>query len=125
LAALPELPSCLTYLSCSYNELTSLPSLPCGLQKLYCSQNTLQTLPELPSTLSGLSCVLPHNDEIFISNELTPEIVQQLNDVWMEPLSKERCMERCAQYKEQIMMKAWHPSRVEKLLEMGYNIEDM
>jgi hypothetical protein len=39
--------------------------------------------------------------------------------------SKKRCVERCAKYKEQIMMKAWHPSRVEKLLEMGYDIEDM
>jgi hypothetical protein len=39
--------------------------------------------------------------------------------------SKERCNKRCAQYKEQIMMKAWHPSRVEKLIEMGYDIEDM
>jgi hypothetical protein len=34
-------------------------------------------------------------------------------------------MERCAIYKEEIMMRAWHPSRVEKLLEMGYDIEDM
>jgi hypothetical protein len=32
---------------------------------------------------------------------------------------------RCAIYKEEIMMKAWHPSRVEKLIEMGYDIEDM
>jgi hypothetical protein len=39
--------------------------------------------------------------------------------------SKERCTTRCAKYKEQIMMKAWHPSRVEKLIEMGYDIEDM
>jgi hypothetical protein len=39
--------------------------------------------------------------------------------------SKERCTSRCTTCKEQIMMKAWHPSRVEKLLEMGYDIEDM
>jgi hypothetical protein len=34
-------------------------------------------------------------------------------------------MERCATYKEEIMMKAWHPSRVEKLIEMGYDMEDI
>jgi hypothetical protein len=39
--------------------------------------------------------------------------------------SKRRCMRRCAQYKEEIMMKAWHPSRIEKLIEMGYDVEDM
>jgi hypothetical protein len=127
LTALPELPSHLTYLSCSYNELTSLSSLPHGLQKLYCSQNALKFLPELPSTLLGLACVLPHNDQIYISNELTPDIVKQLNDENRELMaqSKKRCTARCKIYKEEIMMKAWHPSRVEKLLEMGYDIEDM
>jgi Leucine-rich repeat (LRR) protein len=125
MTSLPELPPSLTYLSCSGNDLTSLPSLPHGLEKLYCSNNPLESLPELPSTLSGLACVLPHNDQIFISNELSPEIVQQMNDVWMEPQSKERCTTRCTACKEQIMMKAWHPSRVEKLIEMGYDIEDM
>jgi hypothetical protein len=39
--------------------------------------------------------------------------------------SKRRCNERCAQYKEEIMMKAWHPSRMAMLLEMGYDVEDM
>jgi len=125
LTSLPELPLHLMYLSCSCNQLTSLPSLPHGLEKLYCSQNPLESLSELPSTLSGLACILPHNDQIFISNELTPEIVQQLNDVWMEPQRRDRCMERCAIYKEEIMMRVWHPKRVEKLLEMGYDIEDM
>jgi hypothetical protein len=58
---------------------------------------------------------------------MTPDIVHQLNrenEEWMAQ-SKERCTKRCAHYKEEIMMKAWCPSRVEKLLEMGYDIEDM
>ena len=60
-------------------------------------------------------------------NEMTPEIVQQLNrenEEWMAQ-NKKRCMERCSQYKEQIMMKAWHPSRVALLYKMGYDVEDM
>jgi hypothetical protein len=62
---------------------------------------------------------------------MTPDMIQQVNrdtQAWTNYLiqeSKERCMKRCAQYKEEIMMKVWHPSRVEKLLEMGYDIEDM
>jgi hypothetical protein len=127
LAALPDLPSHLTFLSCSYNELTSLPSLPHELQKLYCYHNPLKSLPELPSTLLGLTCMLPHNDKIFISNELTPDIVKQLNNENQELMaqSKKRCTARCKIYKEEIMMTVWHPKRVEKLLEMGYDIEDM
>jgi hypothetical protein len=127
LTALPELPH-LSYLSCSGNQLTSLPSLPHGLTRLYCSSNELETLPELPSTLVGLACVLPYNDRIYISNEMTPDIVQELNqenEKWMDPYKKERCMKRCLTYKEEIMMKTWHPSRVEMLLEMGYDVEDM
>jgi hypothetical protein len=128
LTSLPELPFYLTYLSCSCNQLTSLPSLPYKLSNLYCSSNELKMMPELPSTLVGLACVLPYNDQIYISNEMTPEQVQELNqenEKWMDPYKKERCMKRCLTYKEEIMMKTWHPSRVEMLLEMGYDVEDM
>jgi len=62
---------------------------------------------------------------------MTPERVQRINQeilVWMEMLaqhSRDRCELRCSIYKEEIMMKVWHPSRVERLLEMGYDVEDM
>jgi hypothetical protein len=62
---------------------------------------------------------------------MSPETVQSLNkdiQAWTNYLiqeSKERSLKRCKEYKEGIMMKVWHPSRVEKLLEMGYDIEDM
>jgi hypothetical protein len=95
---------------------------------MYCSQNPLLFLPELPSTLSGLVCELPHNNQPYQSNEMTPDIVQQLNlenEEWMAQ-SKERCVTRCAIYKEEIMMKAWHPTRMKMLYEdLGYDVEDM
>jgi hypothetical protein len=62
---------------------------------------------------------------------MAPERVQQLNQEIREGMtllaqqSKERCEARCKEYKEEIMMRVWHPSRVEKLLGMGYDIEDM
>jgi hypothetical protein len=43
----------------------------------------------------------------------------------LEEESKIRTMQRCYAIKEQLMMKAWHPSRVYRLLELGYAIEDM
>jgi hypothetical protein len=92
-----------------------------------CSQNALKFLPELPSTLLGLACVLPHNDKIFISNELTPEQVKQLNDENQDLMaqSKKRCTARCAIYKEEIMMTVWHPKRVQILIESGIDLESV
>jgi Leucine-rich repeat (LRR) protein len=128
LTVLPELPLHLTYLSCSCNQLTFLPSLPHELNKLYCSSNLLEMIPELPSTLVGLACILPHNGELFISNELTPEQIQLLNQenqTWMEFHSKERCIKRCSSYYEELMHHRWHPDRVIHLYHMGYMPEDM
>jgi len=62
---------------------------------------------------------------------LWPDMVESVNEgvrnaaALTHRESKRRCNKRCAIYKEQIMMKAWHPSRIEKLIEMGYDIEDM
>lgn len=39
--------------------------------------------------------------------------------------SKVRVQARCRQLKEEIMMRAWCPERVEKLLHLGYDIEEM
>ena len=53
---------------------------------------------------------------------------QQLDDTRNrveEIESKKRSHTRCKQVKEEIMMHAWCPSRVEKLLQLGYDIEDM
>jgi hypothetical protein len=100
----------------------------------------LETLPELPSTLQQLRAELPiyyeeakelqHGGQM-IYNGLWPDMVAAVNSMvvraaeYSHQQSKKRCTTRCSTYKEQIMMKAWHPSRVEKLIEMGYDIEDM
>jgi hypothetical protein len=98
------------------------------LNKLYCSSNELEMMSELPSTLVGLACVLPHNDKIYISNEMTPEQVQQLNrenQEWMEDQSRIRCMKRCAIFEEELMHNRWHPDRIVHLYHMGYMMEDI
>jgi hypothetical protein len=71
------------------------------------------------------------SEDILDIMEVTPEIIQRINGQmrgWMEMQEREshmRCMERCATYKEEIMMKAWHPSRIEMLINMGYDMEDI
>jgi hypothetical protein len=131
LTTLPNLPLELRELLCTYCTLASLPPLPARLCRLLCLGNSLETLPELPSTLQELRCDLPMFDDTIAMIQLESWTVKLTNDmirkatvVW-EGLSRERCNKRCAQYKEEIMMKAWHPSRVEKLLHMGYDVEDM
>jgi hypothetical protein len=131
LTSLPELPDSLQYLDCNTNHIRILPSLPVGFVTLGCEKNPLETLPELPPGLTGLTCDLPMYDHTMDLRQMAPETVQTLNkdiQAWTNKLiqeSKERSLTRCKEYKEEIMMKAWHPSRVEKLLEMGYDIEDM
>lgn len=39
--------------------------------------------------------------------------------------SKRRQLERCALLKEELMMAAWHPRRVERWLDAGIEVEDM
>jgi len=56
LRTLPTLPSTLTELYCSDNQLSTLPNLPPTLTRLYCSRNQLHTLPTLPSTLTHMFC---------------------------------------------------------------------
>jgi hypothetical protein len=140
LTCLPTLPLPLEFLVCHFCSLTSLPTLPTNLRELNCIINPLETLPELPSTLECLKATLPWIEDLEenvrlggpkIYYELWPERVESVNRMVRQAValthreSKRRCMRRCAQYKEEIMMKAWHPSRIEKLIEMGYDVEDM
>jgi hypothetical protein len=144
LTGLPTLPLELEELSCHTCTLTSLPLLPSNLRKLNCLGNPLETLPELPSTLEQVQAELPIYYEMdweiqeeiqhggrMIYDGMYPDLVGAVNYMivraaaYANQESKKRCTIRCSTYKEQIMMKAWRPSRVEMLLEMGYDVEDM
>ena len=56
LTYLPEIPSNVTELNCSTNNLQLLPPLPPKLTRLICSSNNLVNLPTLPRTLTLLDC---------------------------------------------------------------------
>jgi hypothetical protein len=78
--------------------------------------------------ITGLACQLPYNDHIFVSNELTPDQIIQLNDEnqeWMESQSKVRTMERCLIYYEELMHNRLHPDSVFYLRTMGYMPSEM
>jgi hypothetical protein len=55
-------------------------------------------------------------DDEFITEEVVTEEMQQ---------GKNRTIQQCKNIKEELMMNRWHPSRVERLLLAGYDVEDM
>ena len=69
----------------------------------------------------------------IIGRSLLSFVPESLNYFWsvqsvidhFEEESKIRIIERCKLIKEQLMMNTWHPSRVEKKLLAGIDIEDM
>jgi hypothetical protein len=126
LTTLPDtLPPALTSLYCNSNRLTTLPdTLPTGLTALYCTYNQLTTLPEtLPAGLRELYC-WDNNLPTRKVNESILEYVVRVNAI-AEAASKERIVQRCALVFEELAQKVWHPSRVERLMLGGVDMEDM
>jgi hypothetical protein len=129
LKELPNLPPRLFQLRCDQNQLTKLPDLPHNLRTLRCDQNNLTSLPPLPESLRSLWC----NDNKIASLPILPTYIV---DLWCDgnelikrfPKESPKQYEgriRVMKYKEELMMNRWHPSRVEKLLEQGFDIEDI
>ena len=140
LTSLPPLPRQLTQLRCDGNQLTSLPLLPPGLRLLRCDANLIEGLPALPEPLRALWChqnrlttlpnLPPHlGDLLCDGNQIPPLLPQESPHSYERRLreheSKTRTIHRVAQFKEDLMINRWHPSRVEKLLNAGLDIEDM
>jgi len=131
LMALHPLPMTILSLVCKSNNIQFLPALPPFLMELRCENNPLEDFPELPSYLSILTYKLPIDNHITEFIHLLPEITMGINVAlrdwagFMAIESRKRCNARCIACKEEIMMKAWHPSRMLKLLELEYDVEDM
>jgi Leucine-rich repeat (LRR) protein len=126
LTTLPKtLPAGLRDLYCYNNQLKTLPeTLPAGLRHIYCQNNQLTTLPEtLPSGLTTLSCY-SNNLPDRPTDESIPDYVARVKAI-AEKASKERIIARCALYFEELAKKVWHPSRVERLMLVGVDMEDM
>ncbi|NBW21388.1 MAG: hypothetical protein EBR82_76865 [Caulobacteraceae bacterium] len=93
---------------------------------LFCSNNLLTTLPDT---------LLPENLQVFVCNnnkfpdrreyeESIPEYVARVKAI-AEADSKERIVQRCAVFFEELARTVWHPSRVEKLMLAGVDMEEM
>ena len=106
---------------CSNNQLTFLPPLPTQLQTLRCDHNQLISLPPLPATLLHLSS----NNNSFIDRndeESIPDFYARVC-VWEQETSKKRMLEKTLRFKEELMMNRWHPTRLDALLDMGFDLD--
>jgi hypothetical protein len=97
--------------------LTNLPPLPDGLKKLVCRYTQLTSLPPLPYSLEYLYC----DNTPLILQRHKDEGIQAYEARWaewrFEIASKERAKERCLAIKEDLMVAAWHPKRVEQFVQ--------
>lgn len=122
LTSLPELPSGLQTLYVSNTQLTSLPTLPSGLQVLYCYNTQLSSLPELPSGLRDLYC---SNTPLIIQREKN-ESISDYNRRWAvwreEEVSRKRIQDKHRLLKEEIVIEAWHPRKVERWVDCGVDL---
>ncbi|NBT47626.1 MAG: hypothetical protein EBT07_07365 [Actinobacteria bacterium] len=77
--------------------------MPAGLRLLYCSNNRLP--------------YRPHDESIA-------DYVVRAKE-FAEAASKERIVTRCGRIFEELAQKVWHPSRVERRMLAGVDMEDM
>jgi len=123
LTSLPTLPDTLMTLNCSHTLITSLPRLPKYIMTLWCNDTLLTTLPHIPITIHYF---LTYNSPLILVRG-DDESIQSYNQRWREwredQASKPRVQERTLLLKEELMMEAWHPDRVERWLNAGVELE--
>jgi len=90
---------------------------------LYCSHNQLTTLPQIHTNLVAFW----YNNNAFPDrnlNETNYDYIDRINAI-AEVASKERIVARCALVFEELAQTVWHPSRVERRMLAGVDMEDM
>ena len=108
------LPNTLTKLNCCNNQLLELTNLPNTLIKLYCSDNELTELTNLPNTLTELYC--DNNKLLFTDIKSLRKLDNFIKFFNLNKLLKLVFMyaikKRCLKYKEELIIKTCHPSRL-------------
>lgn len=125
LTSLPTLPDTLKTMNCSHTRITSLPQLPKYLKTLWCNNTQVTIVPELPV---GIEYIDFMSSPVLLKSRFD-ETSQEYNRRWQEwredQASKPRTQERTRVFKEELMMEAWHPDRVERWLDSGVELEAM
>lgn len=134
LEVIKSLPDPLIQLDCSCNNLKQLPKLPSKLHTLYTQYNYLECLPSLPESLSVLAYrnninIIPPdylpNNIIMLYDDKMPRNKYEFGYVerTRKSIELKRNTNRTQIFKEALIAAVWHPDRVEKLLEVGYEMD--
>jgi hypothetical protein len=115
LLTLPSLPRHIECVYVGYNHLKELPALPEGIDTLDVEENNLQELPYLPDSLRILNISRNPGLRRFYGKSL-----QEIRQLVKCEIAKKRCLA----IKEELVMAAWHPRRVEAWLNLGYDPDD-
>jgi len=96
-----------------------IPDLPDSLFYIYCFNNQLIDFPlTLPKSIQVLSA----DNNSFPNRDFKTESVKEYHEKICDFLTKKRILERVSLVKEELIEKAWHPDRVCKWIEAGYDI---
>lgn len=116
LLELPKLPANLEILNVSFNHLRELPPLPEGLYELDIRGNEIQELPYLPESLQLIR---------FGENPQLKSFLGCSLPVLREKIKRRIAKHRCSVFKEELMMKTWHPDRLWAWINAGFDPDDM
>ncbi len=118
---LPQnIPISLEILFCENNNISYLPELNCPLKNLWCENNELKTLPTYLS--NKLRSLKVHNN--YFPNIENNESIQSYH-LRILDYFKKNTFDKTKTYKEELIEKAWHPDRVTKWIEAGYDLTDL
>ena len=121
LTVLPKLPASLRYLMCHHNSIRCVDPLPASLGYLDCSSNPdLANIDVYPSTLTFIFC-----SDTGLPSRFPQEGMRRYIQRLAEHSERKRTVARRNMIHEDLMMKVWHPSRVERLMLAGVDMEDM
>jgi hypothetical protein len=138
LTSLNHLPSTLDVLFCVNNQLTSIKNIPPILKWFVCADNQLTSLDKLPPTISWLNCSDNLLNSIYFTDDPICLLEKPLffkcenNNFLYEPTIEDITKESFKlyyrkvhppMYKEELMQKVFHPTRVWNYLDQfNYNI---
>jgi hypothetical protein len=130
LRELPQFPPVLNCFSFNHNHLRELPRFPDTLKYINCSHNQLVILPKLPD---GLIQVVDVRGNPLIYRETTIECIRESNRILYSFRNLFHSLKWKRRFRswlwervrEPKIMKQYHPSKINELLEQGIEIEDL
>lgn len=128
IVALDHLPSSIIELFCKGNQIVELDHLPSSITHLYCEHNQIVALDHLPSSITHLQCNMNPFTYAFEATLDNIKIYNRFRFLFYLIKFSKRFkrfhlrfrLNRCNKYKEELIMKMFHPIHVQHFLQWGF-----